>query len=91
MNNHEQQQNHDGGQSELSGLVSCPNCPDQGWYPVELTTAGCCGCPNADGSCCGNAVPVLVQEQEQCEFCWTTPNSVFNANSAANAGNHGPA
>ncbi len=71
----------------LDGLVSCPNCPDQGWYVVQGTTSGCCNRPTETGECCGCPIPVETQEQEQCEFCWTVPNSVFNAetNKAANA------
>lgn len=65
--------------SDFGRLVGCPNCPDQGWYAVEGTTAGCCGYPTESGECCGNPVPVPTQEQMQCEFCWTYPDSVFNA------------
>ena len=68
----------------VEGIVSCPNCPDQGWYEIQGTTSGCCNQPTATGECCGCPIPVPTPEQQQCEFCWVTPNSVFNANRAAN-------
>tara|TARA_R110000823_G_scaffold62221_1_gene147881 strand:+ start:513 stop:785 length:273 start_codon:yes stop_codon:yes gene_type:complete len=40
----------------------CPNCPNQGWYAVEYR--------NADGT--------PDQAQQQCEWCYTMPNSKFN-------------
>jgi hypothetical protein len=62
------------GPSALSdGLaaVHCPNCPDQGWYAIE--TGGC----DMDGE-----NDTRQMEQVQCEFCWTTPNSVFTIEAA---------
>ncbi|HEY4714352.1 MAG TPA: hypothetical protein VIH30_08975 [Aquirhabdus sp.] len=47
--------------------INCPNCENQGWYPIE--TGGC----DMDGE---NDTRQI--EQIQCEFCYTTPNSVFN-------------
>ena len=42
----------------------CPNCPNQGWYAVQYT--------HADGT--------PDQCQQQCEWCYTMPNSKFNQN-----------
>jgi DNA repair exonuclease SbcCD ATPase subunit len=44
-------------------LKPCPNCGNVGWYAVQR--------PNRNT---GDA----EWEQEQCEFCYTEPNSVFN-------------
>jgi hypothetical protein len=41
-----------------------PGCNNNGGYPRHAY-----GC---DGSC------VNCPEEEQCEFCWTNPKSVFN-------------
>jgi len=47
----------------MSEPESCPNCPDQGWYVVAVMNHNT-----------GEAEP----EQEQCEFCYSNENSVFN-------------
>lgn len=41
------------------------------------TVAGCCGRPNRDGSCCGNAIPVQV---EDCEAAHCECDSMTQAN-----------
>ena len=46
----------------------CPNCPNQGWYAVAYT--------HADGT--------PDQCQQQCEWCYTMPNSKFNQNERNN-------
>ena len=68
--------------SPVQELVSCPNCPNQGWYEIQGTTSECCNTPTATGECCGWPIRVPTLEQEQCQFCWLTPNSVFNASSS---------
>ena len=68
----------------MKKYLECPNegCNNQGWYIVSAIGCdyGCCGNVLSTGECCGNAVPVPVeiQEQEQCEFCYTEPMSIFN-------------
>ena len=47
--------------------VHCDNC-DNGIY-IDII-AGCCNNPNENGSCCGNLIPVQVQEQ--CPKCRAT-------------------
>jgi len=58
----------------LLEVANCPNCGGVGYTVVEGIgcEAGCCGNFNRDGSCCGNAipVPVQIQEQEQCQWCY---------------------
>ena len=63
MENKEQKKSID----EVSEILHCPNCPDQGWFAIE--TGGCDMNGENDTRCV---------EQVQCEFCCTTPNSVFN-------------
>jgi hypothetical protein len=63
----------------------CPNCPNQGWYPITVTRGGYsyatremamdAGMPEIEGTRIGE--PYQEQEQEQCEFCWTNPRSVY--------------
>jgi len=66
----------------MKDYLDCPNCPNKGWYAVSTAgcEAGCCGNTLPNGECCGNAVPipVEVQEQVQCEFCHMEPMSKFN-------------
>lgn len=51
---------------------NCPNCNNGGAIPHH-----CC---NGDEQICMAQCP----EWEQCEFCWTNPNSVFNQQSLLN-------
>ena len=51
----------------LMEALSCPNCPNQGWYEVRNRNTG-------------------EPEQEQCEFCYTTPNSYFNVKASIKSG-----
>jgi len=43
---------------------NCPNCPNQGWYPITVVKHD-------------NYGQWQEQEQEQCEFCYKNPKSVF--------------
>ena len=65
----------------------CPNCDNSGSITVTVTGIGhgCCGDVLPNGECCGNAIPVAVAEQgqEQCQFCYEEPYSVFNLTNQA--------
>jgi len=56
--------------------VHCPNCPDQGYYIYETGGIDMDG-ENDTREC----------HQEQCQFCYETPNSVFNIEAAKEAAN----
>ncbi len=51
----------------------CPDCPNQGWYPITVTVTGIGYDEHGEPI----PVPEQEQEQEQCEFCYTNPKSVF--------------
>lgn len=53
--------------SEMERPERCRYCDGEGWTVGIQTgsTHGCCGIPNRDGSCCGNAIQVPTQEQVQ--------------------------
>lgn len=53
----------------------CPNCPDQGWFAVQI--GGC----DSDGE---NDTRESVQEQ--CQWCYQNENSLFNARKALEDG-----
>ena len=61
--------------------VNCPNCNDEGGYPVQVRgmsratkeMASDAGNPNLEGM----QLDVDDWELEQCEFCWTNPTSVY--------------
>ena len=64
---------------ELVNILKVAKCPDPSCdgngvttVLVEGTEVGCCGQPLGNGECCGNAVPVPTQEQEQapCQWCY---------------------
>jgi hypothetical protein len=57
-------------------LVHCPNCPDQGWYQDYKDDEVFYG-QDENGADIYRIEKVPVQVQ--CEFCWTNPNSYFNA------------
>jgi len=46
-------------------IEKCDYCDDTGSYPEHD--------PDCDGSCANCPIEI------QCEFCWTNPNSIFNA------------
>ena len=46
----------------------------------------CSRCPNQGFILVGN-IMTGHQEREQCEFCYSNPNSVFNQEQLINAGN----
>lgn len=56
---------------KASAGLKCPTCDDSGGYPVHG--------PNPDPYYGGTTPEVL---QEQCEFCWTVPDSVFRRREA---------
>lgn len=59
-------------QNRLLCAVTCPECGGSGIvYNVDYV-AGCCRCPNEDGSCCNVPIPEPVQVQEQCSNCQAT-------------------
>ncbi len=60
----------------------CPNCPDQGWYSREhrhiVTITRDMAMDAGDPSMEGTQWDWGPEyDQEQCEFCWTNPKSVF--------------
>lgn len=63
-----------GESDSTAGLVAvhCPNCPDQGYTIYET------GGIDMDGE-----NDTREGHQEQCQFCYETPNSVFNIARAA--------
>jgi hypothetical protein len=60
-----------------SELVHCPNCPDQCWYAQGHRISTYLPNENGEDEFAGYE---MEYEQVQCEFCWTMPNSYFNAN-----------
>lgn len=47
----------------------CGECDGAGVIEIEKTRPGCCGNARDDGSCCGNPIPELYAEPEQCPAC----------------------
>ena len=66
----------------LLEIANCPQCDGSGAiaHPVERIESNCCGRPLSSGECCGNPVPIPVQdiEFEECQFC--AEKSAFLAN-----------
>jgi hypothetical protein len=58
---------------EILKAAKCPNCDGSGAIPVETVRVGmgCCGMPNPDNSCCGNAIPIHEPDMEfqECQWC----------------------
>jgi hypothetical protein len=58
---------------EILKAAKCPNCDGSGAIPVETVRVGmgCCGMPNPDNSCCGNAIPIPEPDMElqECQWC----------------------
>jgi hypothetical protein len=58
---------------EILKAAKCPNCDGSGAIPVETVRVGmgCCGVPNPDNSCCGNAIPIPepYMELQECQWC----------------------
>lgn len=53
-----------------------PNCDGRGTTFTVQTVHGCCGSPLPTGECCGNAVPVVEQVPQQCQWCFERDTAV---------------
>ena len=53
----------------LLKVAKCPNCDGSGAIMQGHIDSTCCGEPLGTGECCGNAIPDMVWEAEQCQGC----------------------
>jgi len=53
----------------MKAMTECPICDGRGFETKTICVAGCCGRPTKTGECCGNAVPIPEETEEQCCGC----------------------